>query len=394
MAEINKKKMALQFIILFGFISALGDITYEGARSVYGPYLGFLGASALVIGIISGFGEFLGYILRLISGYIADKTGRYWTVTIIGYGMLVSVPLLAVAGRWEIAAIFIILERVGKAVRSPGKDAMLSYATKQVGTGFGFGLHEALDQIGAVVGPLIFTGALLYTGNYGVGFGLTVIPVILLMVIVLTARYKVPDPSILEDTQEISQNKQANPVKTLSKTFWLYSIFTFASVLGFVAFPLLSFHYVKTGIIPEAYIPILYSGAMVVDAVTALVIGKLYDKVGLNTLYLIPLLTGLTVYFGFMDNLNAIIVSVVLWGIVMGTHETIMRAGIADITGIKSRGTAYGIFNTLYGLAMLFGSVVLGYLYSAKLDLYFAFVLVVEIIAVIIFMTLRKSMKG
>lgn len=150
---------------MFGLISAFGDITYEGARSVYGPYLGVLGANAAIIGLVSGLGEFLGYALRFVSGYFIDRTGKYWTITILGYFMLISVPLLAIAGNWQIAVLLIIIERSCKAIRSPGKDVMISHATKQVGTGFGFGIHEALDQIGAIIGPLIFHLRLLFQAD-------------------------------------------------------------------------------------------------------------------------------------------------------------------------------------------------------------------------------------
>lgn len=156
----SKKKLAFQFILLFGLVSALGDITYEGARSVQGPYLAVLGASAGVVGLVSGFGEFLGYVLRLVSGYFVDKTGKNWGIAIVGYGMLIVVPLLAFAGHWQLAALFVFMERTGKALRSPAKDVMLSHAAKQVGTGMGFGIHEAIDQIGGVIGPLMFTAVL------------------------------------------------------------------------------------------------------------------------------------------------------------------------------------------------------------------------------------------
>jgi hypothetical protein len=166
----DKRKQALQFILLFGLVSAFGDITYEGARSIYGPYLGYLGASAAVVGFVTGAGEFLGYALRLLSGYFIDRTRLYWPVTILGYGLLVAVPLLAMAGNWQIAVVFILLERIGKAIRSPAKDSLLSHATRQVGTGFGFGLHEALDQVGAFIGPLLFSAGLVCRAGMRLGF--------------------------------------------------------------------------------------------------------------------------------------------------------------------------------------------------------------------------------
>ena len=154
---------AWKFIILLGVVSLLSDICYEGARSISGPFLGTLQASAMVVGVVAGLGEFIGYALRLGSGYLADRTGKYWPITFVGYALnLFAVPLLALAGRWEIAALLLLLERLGKAVRTPARDAMLSHAATQVGRGWGFGFHEAMDQIGAVSGPLMVASGILF----------------------------------------------------------------------------------------------------------------------------------------------------------------------------------------------------------------------------------------
>jgi MFS family permease len=279
----NKKKTALEFILLFGLISALGDITYEGARSVYGDYLGFLGASAIIIGLVTGVGEFLGYTIRLISGYFIDKSGKTWLVTILGYAMLISVPLLALAGNWQIAALFIILERIGKAIRSPGKDTMLSHATKYIGTGIGFGISEALDQIGGFIGPLIFTMSLSYMGGYKQGFIIMWLPAILAVTVVLYTRYKIPKPSELEENLESSVNSNRENIiskNPLSKRFLYYSLFIFFSVLGFANFPIISYHLMYHKVLNEALIPALYGVAMAVDGIFAIFIGKFYDKIG------------------------------------------------------------------------------------------------------------------
>lgn len=384
----TKKKIAIQFILIFGVISAFGDITYEGARSVYGQYLGFLGASAAAVGVISGLGEFLGYLFRIVSGYFIDKTQRYWTVTILGYGMLISVPLLAIAGKWQIAVLFIMLERIGKAIRSPAKDTMLSYATKQLGTGYGFGLHESLDQIGAIIGPLIFTFAISITGEYRQGFTVMWIPAILTVVIVLIARTKVPNPSLLEEAIEVNNLKQKQP---LSKVFWIYSIFIFISVLGFANFPIIAYHLKVQKVINEAQIPTLYAVAMLVDAIIAPIVGKVYDKSGFIVLFTIPLLTLPISILGFSSSYILAVIALVLWGAVMGIHETIMRAAIADLIPIINRGTAYGIFNTLYGLAMLLGSITMGFLYEYSRNYIITFTIITEITAFIIFILLNRK---
>lgn len=161
-------RMALRFILLAGILSFFADFTYEGARSVIGPYLWSMAASATVIGVVTGFGELAGYGLRLISGRLADAAGRYWPITILGYVVqMASVPALALTTAWPTAASLIILERVGKAVRNPPRDVMLAHAAKRVGGyGWAFGLHEALDQFGAMVGPLVVAGVLARSGSF------------------------------------------------------------------------------------------------------------------------------------------------------------------------------------------------------------------------------------
>lgn len=389
----NKKQHALKFILLFGLVSAFGDITYEGARSVYGPYLGALGASAVLIGFVSGLGEFLGYALRFVSGYFVDRTRKYWTITIIGYALLISVPLLAIVGSWQIAVVLIILERSCKAIRSPGKDAMISYATKQVGTGFGFGIHEALDQTGAIIGPLIFTFALTFAGGYKQGFTFMWIPAILTVLTILYTRKKFPNPSELENSVEEVQPK-TDDKRELPKIFWYYSLFTFISVLGFVPFTVISYHFSARSILSPSFIPALYAIAMAVDGGFALLIGKFYDKIGFSSLALIPVLTIPIAFLGFSSSPAFAIVSMVIWGCVMSIHETVMRAAIADIIPITRRGTAYGIFNTLYGFAFLIGSTAMGYLYESSITSVIIFITAAEVLAILAYALFRKKIKS
>ena len=198
----------MYFIILLGIVSLFGDVTYEGARSVAGPYLATLGASANVVGLVAGIGEFVGYALRLACGHLADRTKAYWLLAFVGYGLLVSVPFLAFAGHWQLAALLIILERMGKAIRSPARDTMLSYATKEVGRGWGFAVHEALDQIGAIIGPVVFSLVFLFHGGYREGFTLLWIPALLTLVVLAIARKKVPLPEELEAREETGKENR------------------------------------------------------------------------------------------------------------------------------------------------------------------------------------------
>ncbi len=379
------RTVALQFILLMGLVSMFGDIAYEGGRGVAGPFLATLGASAVAVGTVAGLGEFLGYALRLVSGSLADRTRAYWLLAALGYGMIAAVPLLALAGRWEVAAVLLILERIGKGLRSPAKDTLLSFATKQVGRGWGFGIHEAIDQIGGILGPLVFVVALRLGGGYRGGFTFLWLPTILCLAMLLLARWRLPAPLQLEQKaiQQAKENAAAasgqqgqkgaagpNPTslsaggQRLPRTFWLYSLFVLLSVTGFANFQLISYHLQTRGLAPGADIALLYAVAMLVDAIVALVIGRAYDRIGFKALLAIPLLTLPIPWLGFSSYYALAVIAVVLWGGVMGIHETIMRAAIADITPISRRGQSYGIFNTLYGVAWLLAGAGMGWLYE------------------------------
>lgn len=390
--ENSLKRSSWQFILLFGIISMFGDITYEGGRSIAAPYLAVLGASAAMVGFVSGLGEFVGYAFRLISGYFAAKTKAYWLITFIGYGLLIAVPLLALANNWQLAAFFIVLERFGKAVRTPAKDTMLSFATKRVGTGFGFAIHEFIDQIGAVIGPLLFSAVFFMSGTYQQGFTLLWIPAILTLIFLFLTRLKVPRPEILEDQQSQEETKNESS-KKLPARFWRYMLFAFLSILGFANFQIIAYHFKVNAVITDAQIPFFYAIAMGVDAVVALIVGKTYDKVGLKTLILLPLLTILIPFLAFTDSFGAALISIILWGSVMAIQETIMRAAIADIVSQDKRAFAYGIFNTAYGLAWFIGSISIGFLYDINVSYILVFVAVVQILSMVSFSFLYKTLK-
>ena len=375
-----------------GVVSLFGDITYEGARSITGPYFAILGASAGIVGFVSGIGEFIGYALRLLSGYFADRTKSYWPLTIIGYTLILSIPLLGLAGHWWVASVFLILERMGKAIRTPARDAILSHATKTVGRGWGFALHEALDQVGAVIGPLLFTAVFILEGSYRDGFYILLIPSLLTLVFLFVARKRVPSPEKLEapvtvTKQEVTKKEVRG---RLPRIFWFYSIFTFLSVSGFAHFQVISYHFKVKSIVTDVQIPILYAIAMGVDALVALVIGRIYDKIGLRSLIIIPLLTFPIPLFVFSYSYNLAVIGIVLWGAVLGIHDTTMRAAIADLTPLEHRGFAYGIFNTIYGASWLLGGTLMGILYDVSPGYIFLFVVSMEFISITAFLFIKK----
>ncbi|MGE5484936.1 MAG: MFS transporter [Ignavibacteriales bacterium] len=366
--EVISKSAALKFVVLLGIVSLFGDMTYEGARSITGAYLSLLGARAAVVGFAAGFGEFVGYGLRLVSGYISDRTGRYWTITMVGYALnLLVVPMLALAGRWEIAVGLMIAERIGKALRTPARDAMLSHATKTMGRGWGFGLHEAMDQIGAASGPAAVALVLLYRSSYKQGFAILLIPALLALGALLLARMLFPNPRRFE----------SNPAKIetagLNKSFWIYLAAVAMIGAGYVDFPLIAFHLKKTALASDNGIPLLYTMAMGIDAVAALVFGRLYDRFGLRVLVLASLLSSLSTPLVFLGGFRSVIMGMLLWGIGMGAQESIMRAVIGDMVPANRRGSAYGLFYAGYGLFWFLGSLVAGLVYDVSL-LWLAFI--------------------
>jgi MFS family permease len=381
-------KTALRFVILIGIVSLFADMTYEGARSINGPFLALLGASGTVVGIVAGLGELIGYALRLVSGYFSDKTQSYWTITFAGYAVnLIAVPLLALAGNWQVAATLMVIERIGKAVRVPPRDAMLSYATHQMGRGWGFGLHEALDQLGAILGPLIVAAVLYFQDGYKTGYGLLLIPALLALGVLSTARLLYPRPQDLEFSETRLQ------VQGFSGAFWLYVAAAALIAAGFADFPLIAYHFQRASVASSTMIPILYAVAMGVDAIAALAFGRLFDRLGLSTMILVAILSAFFAPFVFFGNIQLALMGMVLWGIGMGAQESIMRAAIAGMIAPERRGIAYGLFNTVYGVSWFLGSVLIGILYDISIPWLVAFSIAAQLASVPIFIILRHRIQ-
>jgi MFS family permease len=350
---------ALRFVILIGVVSLFGDMTYAGARSIIGPFLATLGASATVVGITAGFGELAGYAIRLFSGYVGDRTGRYWTVTIVGYVLnLFVVPLLALAGTWETAAVLVIAERTGRALRTPTRDAMLSYAATSTGIGWGFGLHEAMDTTGAVLGPLAVSAALYFKQGYSVSFAMLLIPALLSIGVLLIARSQFPAPHRLEIVKPAGQHR------ALSRQFWIFSVAAAFIGAGYADFSLLAYHFGKVAIVAPAWIPILYAIAMVAAAIAALALGRWFDRVGVVVMVPATVISAASAPLTFLGGAPLVTVGIICWGIGMGTQESVMRAVIGSMAPREHRGTAFGLFHTVFGVAWFLGSALLGIIYD------------------------------
>jgi MFS family permease len=383
--EETQKQAALSFVILLGFVSLCADATYEGARSITGTYLGILGASGTVVGLVAGIGELIGHGLRLVTGYISDKTGQYWLITTWGYFLNTAVvPLLALAGRWEVAASLMLGERTGKAIRTPPRDVLLSHAATKVGRGFGFGLHEAMDQVGATLGPLAVAGMLALYGSYQNGFAVLLVPAILGLVVLLILQRLYPNPRDFEQANVTQVGENLPPI------FWFYLAAVALVAAGYADFPLIAYHLQKESIVTGQTVPLLYALAMGVDGIAALIFGRLFDRIGITTLMLAMLISCSFAPLVFLGNGNLALLGMILWGIGMGAQESIMKAAIAGIVPIEKRATAYGIFSTGYGLAWFLGSFLMGILCDYSLTLLAIFSVSTQLLAIPILLIVKQ----
>ncbi|PPJ30982.1 MFS transporter [Nocardia nova] len=380
------------FVVRFGIVSLLADFVYEGARSITGPLLGSLGASGFVVGVVTGAGEAAALVLRLVSGPLTDRTRRFWAWTISGYVLtVVSVPLLGVAGVLWVAAALVIAERVGKAVRSPAKDTLLSHATTVTGRGRGFAVHEALDQVGAVAGPLTVAAVLAATGDdFTPALTILAIPGAATLLLLVRIRIRVPDPARYEPGAAPRPGISRVP---LPRRFWLYCLFTAVSMLGATTYGVLSLHMVAAGVFTAATVPVVYAGATGADAVAALASGWLYDRVGAKTLLVLPVSTALVPVLGFAGGRGAVLAGALLWGATVGVQESTLRAVVADLVPADRRATAYGIYAAVLGTATAAGGAITGFLSDASYSALVATVVVVECAAVVVLSALAARRR-
>ncbi|MDQ7829581.1 MAG: MFS transporter [Armatimonadota bacterium] len=380
---------ALRFVVLLGVVSLLADATYEGARSVVGPYLGTLGATATVVGVVAGLGELLGYALRLLSGRLADRTRRYWAITIVGYTVnLAAVPLLALARGWGAAAALVVAERIGKAIRTPARDAMLSHATQQVGRGWGFGLHEALDQAGAVLGPLLVAGALAAGSAYRGAFALLAAPAALALGVLVAARRLYPRPRDLEVADA------APAAAGLGPRFRRYVVAVALVGAGYADFALIAYHLQRHALVPAPWVPLLYAAAMGTDAAAALALGRWYDRAGTAVLVPTTAVAAAFAPLAFLGGPASVLAGVLLWGLGMGAQESVVRAAVAEMAPPERRAGAYGVLNAVYGIAWFGGSALMGGLYDRSVVALVAFSVAAQLAALPLFVAVSRKPRG
>lgn len=355
------KKSALAFIVAIGVVSLFADMAYEGMRAITGPFLGLLGASATIVGIVAGTGELAGYLLRLVSGNLAQRSGAYWPITVAGYAIqMAAVPVLAIAGSWQVAALLIVIERTGKAVRNPAGNTMMSHAGEEIGQGWAFGLHEALDQFGALAGPLIAALVLAHHGAYRDAFLWLGIPALVTIVLVLIVALRFPTAARIPPVPE------EDGQHALSQAFWLYAAACALTAFGFADYPLIAFHFGKIHSVPAALIPVFYAGAMGASGAASLLFGRWFDSRGLRVM--IPgLLTGaLVAPLVFLGGFAPALIGTLLWGTALGVQGSVMSAAVAHMVPAHGRARAFGIFTAIFGVAWFLGSVSLGALYDVS----------------------------
>jgi MFS family permease len=373
------KRSGLAFIIAFGIVSLFADMAYEGMRGISGPFLASLGATGAAVGAIAGTGELFGYLLRLGSGRLAERTRLYWPIALAGYAIqMAAVPALALAGNWWSAALFIILERTGKAVRNPAANTMMSRAGEEIGQGWAFGLHEALDQTGALAGPLIASLVLALHHDYRLAFLWLGVPAVLTIISVVTVRLRFPYAG------HVAQKPADSPAgPDLSRAFWLYAASAMLVAFGFADYSLIAFHFARGAIFSQAVVPILYAGAMGASGVGSLVFGRWFDARGLRVLIPGILIGAAAAPLAFLGGPVVAIAGVLAWGLAIGVHDAIMNAGVARMVPEHARARAYGIFTAIYGIAWFLGSVVMGLLYDVSISALVGVSIVAELAAML-----------
>jgi predicted MFS family arabinose efflux permease len=382
-----KSRSALQFVIIIGIANFFADFTYEGARAIVGPFLGSLGASAAIVGFVAGLGELMGYGLRSVSGYFADKSHRHWGFAFAGYAVnMLAVPALALAGRWPVAASLVVAERVGRGIRKPTVEAMLSYAGKSIGAGWVFGLNEALDQAGATVGPLLVALILYLNGGFRTGFGVLLVPALLCLAILVAARLLHPRPHELEEG-----TGHTFATTNLTCPYWIYLAAGSLIAAGFADFALIGFHFHKANTVPANMIPVFYAVAMASSALASIPLGRLFDRFGPNISLFAFLISAAAAPFVFLGTSIAALIGMIFWGIGMAAQGSLLQAMLTGVIPPQKRSTAFGLFDTGYGIAWFVGSAVMGLLCDKSILAVAIFSVSLQVAALPVFFLANKK---
>lgn len=379
----------MTFVVLFGMVSLFSDMTHESANSIRGAFLSLAGASAAVIGFVSGLGELVGYGLRYVFGRLTDRTRRYWPMVLFGYALdVVAVPALALVGRngWVLACALLIIQRLGKAIKKPAKDTVMSFAASQERVGKSFAIQELPDQIGAVLGPLLLYLIMLFQhsddtfSDYRMCFAFLAIPGTITLLLLWLTYKRFPHPEDFEP-----EPKEYVPFR-VSKRFVVYILGISLFAFGFADYSLIVMHFSRQHLFTAAVLPLLYALAMLTDAASAFVFGWLYDRHARLSLVVSTLVAAPFAVFAFLgSDVASVVTGVVLWGIGMGAQESILKAAVATMVPKRSRATGYGIFECCFGAAWFLGSWLLGVLYDQSLVAMVIVSVAAQLLAAIVF---------
>ena len=382
-----KNRSALHFVLIIGIANFFADFTYEGARGIIGPFLGSLGASAAVVGFVAGLGELMGYGLRSISGYLADKSHRHWAFAFLGYAVnMFAVPALALTGRWPLATTLVVAERTGRGIRKPAVEAMLSYAGRSIGAGWVFGLNEALDQAGATIGPLLMALVLYLNGGYRTGFAVLLIPALLCLGTLVLARLLHPRPHELEEGAGHTLG-----TTNLTQTYWIYLAAGGLLAAGFADFALIGFHFQKAHVLRTNVIPVFYAVAMAASALASIPLGRLFDRLGPNVSLFAFLISAAAAPFIFLGASFFALIGMIFWGIGMSAQGSLFQAMLTGVIPPQKRSTAFGLFDTGYGVAWFLGSAVMGLLYDKSILAVVMFSVILQLVAVPVLFIANKT---
>lgn len=373
---------AFRFVLTLGLVNLFADVTYEGGAALNGPFLGSLGASVAAISIVAGLGECLGYAVRSLSGSIADKTGRHWLVTFVGYAInLMAVPAMVLAPDWRAAAALILAERIGRGIRKPTVEAMLSYTTGKHGRGWVYALNTALDEIGATLGPLFMSLALFLGAGHRQGFAWLLLPSAAALATLVVARVQYPVPARLEVRGESTARRGG-----FGAAYWLYMVAGALFAAGLTSFELISYHLSTSGAVDPAFVPILLSLATAGGVVASLAFGRSYDRVGIPIVIAAVCASALFSPLVFLGSFPVVVAGMFLWGIGYATQDTLIKALIAGVMPEGRRGTAFGVFYLGYGGGWLAGSVVMGLLYEQSRPILIAFAMTAQLASIPFFL--------
>jgi predicted MFS family arabinose efflux permease len=382
-----KNRSALHFVLIIGIANFFADFTYEGARGIIGPFLGSLGASAAIVGLVAGLGELMGYGLRSVSGYFADKSHRHLAFAFLGYTInMLAVPALALTRQWPLAASLVVSERIGRGIRKPTVEAMLSYAGRSIGAGWVFGLNEALDQVGATIGPLLMALILYFNGGYRTGFATLVIPALLCLGTLVLARLLHPRPHELE-----KGTGQTFTKTNLTRAYWIYLAAGALLAAGFADFALIGFHFQKANVLRGNLIPVFYAIAMAASALASIPLGRLFDRLGPNVPLFAFLISAAAAPFVFLGTSGFALIGMIFWGVGMSAQGSLFQAMLTGVIPPQKRSTAFGLFDTGYGIAWFLGSAAMGLLYDKSIPAVVLFSVILQLAAIPVLFIANKK---